>query len=72
MTLCHPMDYTVHEILQARILELGRLSFLQQIFPIQGLNPGLLHYRQILYQLSHELSPRRLEWVAYPSSRESS
>ena len=27
------------------------------IFPIQGLNPGLLHCRQILYCLSHQGSP---------------
>ena len=43
-------------------------SFLQGIFLTQGLNPGLLHYRQILYQLSHKGSPRVLEWVAYPFS----
>ena len=24
------------------------------VFPTQGLNPGLLHYRQILYHLSHQ------------------
>ena len=35
----------------------------------QGSNPGLLHCRQILYQLSHKGSPRILEWVAYPFSR---
>ena len=29
-------------------------SLLQGIFPTQGLNPGLLHCRQILYQLSHK------------------
>ena len=33
------------------------LSLLQQIFPTQGLNPGLLHYRWILYQLSYQGSP---------------
>ena len=27
---------------------------LQGIFPIQGSNPGLLHCRQILYQLNHQ------------------
>ena len=27
---------------------------LQEIFPIQGLNPGLSHYRQTLYRLSHQ------------------
>ena len=38
----------------------GSLSFLQGIFPTQGLNPGLLHCRWILYQLSHQGSPRIL------------
>ena len=50
----------------------GSLSLLQGIFPTQGLNPGLLHCRQVLYQLSHRGSPRILEWVAYPFSTESS
>ena len=50
----------------------GSLFLLQGIFPTQGLNPGLLHCRQILYQLSHMGSPRILEWVAYPFSRVSS
>ena len=44
----------------------GSLSLLQGIFPTQESNPGLLHCRQILYQLSHKGSPRILEWVAYP------
>ena len=46
----------------------GSLSLLQGIFPTQGLNPGLLHSRWNLYQLSHKWSPRILEWVAYPFS----
>ena len=50
----------------------GSLSFLQGIFPTQGLNPGLPQCRQILYQLSHKGSPRILEWVAYPFSSRSS
>ena len=33
---------------------LGSQSLLQGIFPTQELNPGLLHCRQILYQLSHQ------------------
>ena len=57
--LCHPMDYTVHGILQDRILE-------WVAFPSPGdlPNPGIeprspaLH---ILYQLSHKGSPRTLE-----------
>ena len=44
----------------------GSRSLLQGIFPTQGSNPGLLHCRQILYQLSHRGGPRILEWVAYP------
>ena len=85
------MDYTVHGILQARILEweafpfsrglnpgieprsstlqvdslpaepqekpnksgVGSLPLLQQIFPTQEFNQGLLSCRQILYQLSY-------------------
>ena len=31
----------------------GSLSLLQGIFPTQGSNPGLPHYGQVLYQLSH-------------------
>ena len=36
----------------------GSCSLLQGIFPTQGLNPGLPHCRRILYQLSHEGSPK--------------
>ena len=32
----------------------GRLSFLQGIFPAQGSNPGLPHFRHILSQLGHK------------------
>ena len=94
--------YTVHGILQARILEwvaflfsrgffliqgstlqagslpaeplgkpkntgVGSLSLLQRIFPTQESNRGLLHCRQILYQLSYEGSPQltrnKSEWL---------
>ena len=51
---------------------MGSISLLQGIFPTQASNPGLLHYRQILYQMSHMRSPRILEWVAYPFFRVSS
>ena len=95
LTLCDPMDYTVHRILPARIntgvcslslfrgnlhnpgikprspslqpyslpaepqgkpnnTGVGSLSLLQQIFPTQELNQGLLHCRQIPYQLSYQ------------------
>ena len=49
----------------------GSCSFLQGIFPTQGLNPGLPHCRQILYHLSQQGSPRTLEWIVYPFSSRS-
>ena len=63
LTLCDPMDYTVHGILQARILGVGSFSLLQGIFPIQESNWGLLYCRWILYQLSDKRSPR---WSGWP------
>ena len=38
-------------------MEVGSLSLLQGIFSTQGSNPGLLHCRRVLYQLSHQGSP---------------
>ena len=35
----------------------GSLSLLQEIFPTQESNQGLLHFRQILYQLSYQGNP---------------
>ena len=67
-TLCNPMDYTILEILQVRILEWVAIPLLQGIFPTQRLNLGLPQCRQILYQLSHNGSSRILEWVAYTIS----
>ena len=103
-TLCDPTDYTLHGVLQARILEWvaipfsrgssqprdrtqvshiaggfftsratgkpkntgkGSLSLLQGIFPIQESNQGLLHCRQILYQLSYEGSPKIVTVLDY-------
>ena len=56
-TLCNPMDYTVHGILQGQDTGVSSLSLLQGIFPTQGLNPGIPHCGQILYQLNHKGSP---------------
>ena len=58
-TLCNPMDYSlpgfsVHGIFQARV---GCLFLLQRIVLTQGSNPGLPHWRQTLYPLSHQESP---------------
>ena len=43
LTLCDPTDYTVHGILQARILEWVAFPFSRGIFPAQESNWGLLH-----------------------------
>ena len=51
---------------------MGSFSLLQGFFPAQGLNPGLPHCRRILYLLSHQRSPRILEWVAWPFTSGSS
>ena len=47
-------------------------SLFQGLFSTQGSNPGLPHCRQTLYQLSHQRTPRILEWEACPFSRGSS
>ena len=62
LTLCNPWDCSppgssFHGISQARILECGSHSLLQQIFLTQGSNPDVLACRQILYRLSHQGSP---------------
>ena len=41
----------------------GSHSLLQGIFPTQGMNPGLLHCRQILYHLSHQGSPSESKYI---------
>ena len=46
----------------------GSLSLLQGILPTRGRNPSFPHCRWILYQLSHQGSPRILEWLAYSFS----
>ena len=59
-TLCNSMD----PMEPARLLcpwnspgkntRVGGHSLLQEVFPTQGSNPGLLHCRQILYHLTHQ------------------
>ena len=49
---CSPPGSSVHGILQAKNTVVGCHFLLQGIFPTQGLNPGLPHWRQTLYRLS--------------------
>ena len=67
----HMKVKVVHSYLTLCDPGVGSLSLLQGIFSTQELNPGLPHYRWILYQLSQKGSPRILEWVAYPFSSRS-
>ena len=56
--LCNPMDSSlpgssVHGDSPGKNTAVGCHTLLQGIFPSQGLNPGLMHCRQILYHLSY-------------------
>ena len=60
-----PPGSSVHGILQARVLDWVAISFSRWIFPTQRSNPGLPHYRQWLYRLSHQGS-RKVELLGKP------
>ena len=49
LTLCNPMWNS-----PGQNTGVGSLFLFQGIFPTQGSNPGLPHYRQILYKLRHK------------------
>ena len=68
---CSPSGSSVHGDSPDKNTRMGCHFLLQGIFPIQGWNPGLPHCRWILYCVSHQGSPRTLEWVDYPFSRRS-
>ena len=73
-TLCNPMDCSlpgssVHGDSPGKNTGVGCHALLQRIFPTQGSNPCHPHCWWILYHLSHQESPRILEWVAYSFSR---
>ena len=61
-TPCDPMDCSppgssVYGESPGKNTGVGCHALLQEIFPIQGLNPGLPYCGQILYCLSHQGSP---------------
>ena len=68
LTLGNPMDCSltgssVHGISQARILEWVAIFFSKEMFLTQGLNPGFLHCRQILYHwTTYEALPPSWFW----------
>ena len=62
---CSPPGYSPRDS-PGKNTGVGCHALLQGIFPTQGSNPGLLPCRWIL---THQGSPRILEWVAYPFFR---
>ena len=64
---CSPPDSSVHGDSSGKNTGVGCHALLQGIFSTQGSNPGLPHCRRILYHLTHQGSPRILQWVAIPS-----
>ena len=65
LTPCDPMDYStpgssIHGDSPGKNTGVGCHALLQGILPTEELNPGLPHCRQILYQLSHQGTPRIL------------
>ena len=71
-TGAHQAGSSVHGDSPGNSIGVGCHALLQGIFPTQGTNADLPRCRWILYCLSHQGSPRILEWVAYPFSRGSS
>ena len=52
---CSPPSYPWNS--PGKNIGVGCHALLQGIFPTQRLNAGLLHWRQILYRVSHQGSP---------------
>ena len=69
---CSPLGSSVHGDSTGKNTGAGYHALPQGIFPTQESNRGLPHCRRILYHLSHQGSPRILEWEAYLFSRGSS
>ena len=61
-TTCSPPGFSVHGILQARVLECVAIPF-SRGSSTQGWNPGLPHCSQTLYRLNHQGSRDRLKRV---------
>ena len=70
--LWDPMIYTVHQILQARVLEWVAFPFSRGSSQPRVRTQLSLYCKLILYQLNHKGSSRMQEGVAYPFSSRSS
>ena len=76
LTLCNPMDCSLpgYSLLRrwdfpGKNTGVSCCSLLQEIFPTQAFNPGLPHSHQILYHLSHQVSPQMMGWCTKISRR---
>ena len=69
LTVCDPMDYIVHGILQVKILEWVAFPFSRGSSQPRDQTQVLPHCRQILYHLNHRGSPKTLP--AEPTDRRS-
>jgi len=63
LTLCDPMVYMVHGILQARILEWIAFPFSRGFSQPRDRTRVILHCRWILYQLSYQGHSGKLQWM---------
>ena len=64
-TLCNPVDgslpgSSVHGTHQVRLLEWVAIPFPKDL-PNPWIEPGLLHYRCILYYVSHQEAPKMVQ-----------
>ena len=64
-TVAHQTPLSLRFSRQEYCTEYSLLSLLQGIFPTQGLNPALLHCRQILYTFIYWWTFRLLPYLAY-------
>ena len=55
--LCSPTGSSVQGDSPGKNTAVGCHALLQGIFPTQGSNPGLPHYRRVFYGLNHQGSP---------------
>ena len=60
---CHPMDYTVHGILQARTMERVAFPFSRGSSQTRGQTQVSCIAGGFFYQLSHQRNPRLIQWL---------
>ena len=65
---CSPLVSSVHGDSPGKNIGVGCHALLQGIFPTQGLNPGLLHCRRILYHQSHQEALAKSEGLIIPKN----